>query len=544
MRVIPETIPRSTLRRRRQQVEACLAGVPGPRRFPDELGTELDGRARTHRLRLAIESLGAVFASFGIYLSRRVDLLPAADCLDLGTISDLGEALPPATVEALIRNETGRLSQDLFYFFEEKPFDLRLMSQSHRAQLADGQEVVVRIIHPELSDYLQYDIELLPLLRSGFASESISETAFESAVDDFSHLVRRQIDCFEEAKAFDALLLDAREFGTLRVPFLHRSLCSSRMLTFERLSGRSLSDVMRPFHLDEMRRENTDKAEFASRVCTAWLRQAFLGRCFPVELTPANISILPSGQIAFTGVFESLSHRTKANLFDYLIATASSDPDRAFSFLFRELMKEGQQAEKPDLMRRFRQVVPLRDNGWTGGDCNGLAAYLFTHWGLASKNGYLPPRHLSSFYVGLFIVENIARRLAPERDTLAEALRDVQLLAGLEKVRDQIDPRRLSEQLERYGPILMSLPQRLDEVLTLAEEGRARLNPAVHESVETRRRMKNYLSVVVTLLLVLAAFVLLSHRFAVALPGAWVDSVNAVVFVALAGVLLWLASRV
>lgn len=549
---VPEKIARAALKERRQEVEQRLAAfglARGPRRLLRDAGRGAFEAGRTRRLRAALESLGPVFSAFGLYLSTRVDLLPAPDCLELAAIRDRAEASPPSAVRSLISRELGRAQQDLFFTFEERPFESRLMSQSHRALLADGQEVVVRVIRPEAEEYLRSDAALLPLLKVGFADGTLSGAAFESAVEDFCHTLRRQINCVEEAKVFEALVQDATEFGMLRVPVVYGALCTPRLLTVERLPGASLGHVI-PFLRPEEEeaagpaRERIDREDLARQLCSVWLRQAFLGRFFPVEPSADNITVLPNKQIAFTGGgFDSLPPGPKANLCDYLVAAATDDPDRAYFCLFRELTKEGPPAEHDDLRQRFRQIVPLRDGGWaTSGDGNSLAENLFAHWRLAGARGHLPPPHLSSFYRGLFLVAGVARRLAPERDALSEGLQDVRLLTGVEKFRDMVDPRHLGDQLERYGPILMELPQRLDEVLTLAAEGRAGLKIQMPETAAHRRR-KNSSAIVVALLLVLAAFALLSPRLAASFTGAWVDGFNAVVFVALGGLLLRAASR-
>ena len=41
------------------------------------------------RLCLALESLGSTFSAFGLYLSSRVDLLPAGICLELSAMADM-----------------------------------------------------------------------------------------------------------------------------------------------------------------------------------------------------------------------------------------------------------------------------------------------------------------------------------------------------------------------------------------------------------------------------------------------------------------------
>src|SRR5205814_1870731 len=162
------------------------------------------------------------------------------------------------------------------------------------------------------------------------------------------------------------------------------------------------------------------------------------------------------------------------NLWNYLLAAANENSDKACSCLLKELRKEGTARE--NLQERFRQAMPFRDGGWNASSDNqSLAELLFEHWRFASECGYLPLMHLPAFFRGLFSVADSARRLTPKVDALMEGLRDVRLLAGIAEFREMISPQQFTDQMEKYAALMMYLPQSFDEALTLASEGRARL---------------------------------------------------------------------
>ncbi len=109
------------------------------------------------------------------------------------------------------------------------------------------------------------------------------------------------------------------------------------------------------------------------------------------------------------------------------------------------------------------------------------------------------------------MVANISQRLAPHRDALRDALQDLRILAGAERLRDMLNTPRLAGQLETYFGIMMDLPQRFDEALTLGSMGNPRPGPQVPETGEARRN-KNSSAIDVGLLLALGAIVLLAHN--------------------------------
>ena len=82
---------RTTLKQRREQVVERLAAfglTRGPHRIVRSDRMWEREASLGLKLRLAFSDLGPIFSSFGRYLATRVDLLPAADCLELEAIPD------------------------------------------------------------------------------------------------------------------------------------------------------------------------------------------------------------------------------------------------------------------------------------------------------------------------------------------------------------------------------------------------------------------------------------------------------------------------
>src|SRR5262249_25619410 len=142
---------------------------------------------------------------------------------------------------------------------------------------------------------------------------------------------------------------------------------------------------------------------------------------------------------------------------------------------------------------------------------------------------------------GLFLIAAAVRQLSPERDPLLREIEEVRLMELIGQLEDTAGLRQLGNNLDRYAGMMMELPKRLDEVLTLAAEGGARVRLRVTESA-SQRGQKNSLAVVIALLLVLAAVALLSHRLA-EVSGAWGERASAILFVVIGALLLGAATR-
>lgn len=528
-----ERINRASLRERRDEVERLLVTrglARGPRRLLPRTPPVADYQAdHISRLREVLESLGPVFSSFGLYLASRIDLLSSRDCLELAKIQDIAEPSPLDVVHALIQREIGRPVGEVFLFFEESPFESRLLFQKHHARLRDGRKVTIKIVRAETEEQLLEDLELLALLR--FALNSItSHLAIEGAIDDFRFMLLRKIDLTHEANALALLNQNSASFGILSTVSVAQALCTPRMLTVECLPGVSLRELLAhsssngPFSNDDI----------ARRLCVLWLRQALHEGVVPVEISADVLVVLPGRQIGVTGgAFANLSLESKSNLWSYLIATAGESPNQACAFLIKELKRSGSFDNDSELQQKFRQVVPFRDTDW--GD-NFFPNHLFLQWRLATEHGYLAQPGIPSFFRGLFTVAQLARQLSPERDAFAQALEDVRLITRVQWLKEMFAPDQLSNQMNTYAALMLELPQRLDQALTLVTEGRAQSGfPALERE---RERRQNSSVLLVALLLVLGALGLLVQH-----AGVTADTIKTLVFVVVSAGVLRVAIR-
>lgn len=514
----PQTAARGAFASRRREVERGLAGLAFPRLAADPW---TEARA----LRSALESLGPVFSSFGLYLATRPDLLPLGDCLELSGLEPPREPTPPLFVRERIACELGQSPEEIFAELEESPFRCGLIRQWHRARLRDGRPVTVKLVHPDLEARLGFDLELLPLLGKPLAAgRSVPKAAFEAAVSDFAAGLRRQADFLAELQALVVLRDAGAGPAPVRVPAVVAPLSRPKLLCLENLPGEGAV------------------SGGARRLWLAWLHLALVGPAFPFELDPAEVRLLPDGSVGLLGgAFAALPPEARTDLLAYLLAAGGDDPGDAAAPLLRNLEPlppEAGQDVETELRRQFRQVVPMRDAGWGSHGRPDLAEHLFVHWRLASGHGLRPLPHLVAFYRGLFAVWISARRFEAADDPLAAALGDLRLLSMVEQLRELLDFGRLPRRLEGYAAAALSLPRQIDEALDLAAGNGRPLVVRVERDAERDRRPVS-LALVAALLLALAGVALLSRRFlAEAALEPWGEIVTTTFFLVLGGLLL------
>src|ERR1044072_5485345 len=228
----------SALKQRREQVLAQFAAhgfTRAPHRIVRTGRSWNDADSPGLKLRAALSDLGPIFSAFGRYLATRVDVLPAADCLELESIADNSSPMPIADLFTLIERDIGAAAEDAFLVFESEPFKSCLLYQLHHAMLHDNaRPVIVKLVRPEVALQLLCDMELLESIAPTIEGPKRS-AIYKTAVADFASALRQQIDLTHEAKALETLRRDAQDFELLRVPEVIDDLSGTSVITVEDL---------------------------------------------------------------------------------------------------------------------------------------------------------------------------------------------------------------------------------------------------------------------------------------------------------------------
>src|SRR5262245_1357578 len=127
---------------------------------PDEEGA-IGRHRQAKRLRSALEELGPTFCKLGQILSTRPDLLPPEFIEELATLQDNVAPLSEAQVVSMMEEELGVPWEDVFETVDPKPLAAGTIAEVHRAQLATGEKVVIKVQRPDARELIEQDLALL-----------------------------------------------------------------------------------------------------------------------------------------------------------------------------------------------------------------------------------------------------------------------------------------------------------------------------------------------------------------------------------------------
>ena len=114
-------------------------------------------------LRWYFQTCGGGYVKVGQLLATRYDLLRAEYTEELGKLFDSLPPVPTARITQVIERELGRPPADVFAAFDSQPIATASLAQVHGAVLANGDEVVVKVLKPGISDRVRIDLTFLRL---------------------------------------------------------------------------------------------------------------------------------------------------------------------------------------------------------------------------------------------------------------------------------------------------------------------------------------------------------------------------------------------
>ena len=277
-------------------------------------------------IRLICEDLGPIFVKLGQMISTRKDLLSEEIANELAKLQDNVTPFDGNTAKKIIEKELGKSTKDIFSFFETEPMASASIAQVHPAKLKTGEEVIVKVVRPDIKKKIIQDISLMKKIASyldGLSSD-FRRMHLIDIVNDYEMVIYDELNLIKEAASAKQIQKNFLGTDFIYIPSVHCTYLTSQVMVMERIYGIPINNK------DELAKEGISFKEIAEKSVELFFVQVFEHNFFHADMHPGNIFIQKHNDtfrfvLVDFGIMGSLSEFDKKYLAENFIAFFNRD---------------------------------------------------------------------------------------------------------------------------------------------------------------------------------------------------------------------------
>src|SRR5215831_5215029 len=431
--------------------------------------TEIAHLEVQQRARLAFEQLGPTFVKLGQMLSTREDLLPPAWTTELARLHSDVAPVPFDDLLPQIEQALGRSPFEVFAHVEREPYAAASIAQIHRAKLASGTPVILKVRRPGIEGKIDADLRLLDRLAHLIEREMPEVRRYRpvEVVGQLRSSLERELDFAVEARNTERF---ARNFAgdlDIMVPRVYSEWTSSTMIVQEHIDG------IRGNDLAAIDRAGLDRKVLAARGVDAVLKMILVDGIFHADPHPGNVMYLPDNRIALIdfGMVGRLSPARRGQIIDLLAGLAGHDEQAMLEVLLEWRGEEF--VDEPRLAADLGEFafdyadMQLKDLK--------IGVLLHRVSAILREHSIVLPSDLTLLFKALITLEGLGHQYDPEF-RLIERVKPFIDRAMRERYQPVETARRAQQTLSDLFGLVTSMPRDLARLVKDARHGRMRVD--------------------------------------------------------------------
>jgi ubiquinone biosynthesis protein len=420
------------------------------------------------RVRLAFEELGPTFVKLGQMLSTREDLLPVAWTTEL---AHLHNRVPPVPFDELlpqIEQALGRSPLEVFGNLEREPIAAASIAQVHRAQLANGTPVILKIRRPGIAAKIEADLRILGHLAR-FAERELPDARHYrpvQVVDQLRRSLGRELDLAVEARNTERFARNFADDPNVLIPQVYWTWTSSVMNVQEQIVGIPGTD------LAGIDAAGLDRTVLAARGADVVLKMILVDGFFHADPHPGNVVYLPGNRIALIdfGMVGRLSPARRNQVVNLLAGLARHDEHAMLEVFLdwrgSDSVDEARLADDLGELAFDFADVPLKDLK--------IGMLLHRVSAILREHAIVMPADLSLLFKAFITLEGLGRQYDPGF-RLIERAKPFLEHAMRERYQPAEAVRRGQSTMSDFWGLITAMPRDVARLIKDARQGRMRI---------------------------------------------------------------------
>ena len=277
-------------------------------------------------IRLICEDLGPIFVKLGQMISTRKDLLNEDIAMELAKLQDHVTPFDGDIAKKLIESELNKSISDIFSSFDKKPMASASIAQVHPARLKTGEDVIVKVVRPDIKSKIIQDISLMKKIAKYLdgLSDDFKRMHLIDIVNDYEMVIYDELNLIKEAANAKQISKNFSNSENIYIPVVHCTYLTSKVMIMERIYGIPINDK------ESLVKENISFKEIAEKSVELFFVQVFEHNFFHADMHPGNIFIQRHNDsfrfvLVDFGIMGSLSEFDKKYLAENFIAFFNRD---------------------------------------------------------------------------------------------------------------------------------------------------------------------------------------------------------------------------
>ena len=234
-----------------------------------------------------LESLGPIFTKFGQLLSTRTDVLDYKTAKELESLTDSCKPFNVSIFKKIVESELGDSIENIFRSFDDKPLAAASLAQVHSAVLKNGEEVVIKVLRPNIEKNVKKNLRLLKAAARIFSYlyKDSYRLKPNEVIRDYETTILKELDLKLEASNTNLTRKNFLNSKELYIPEVYWDLTTSNVMVLERIDGIPCTDIK------QIEDHGIDKKKLAENGVMIFLNQVFRDNFFHADMHPGNIFV-------------------------------------------------------------------------------------------------------------------------------------------------------------------------------------------------------------------------------------------------------------